>query len=95
VSEADDISRARALFEKFHRRAPRGNELVRVGGTAAPYVALQVGICQSIGYRSIGDHVDYFHEFEGTKPSLYVNETGRQIFVLDGSYRFTERGFIK
>lgn len=93
MSEAEEIARARALFEKFHGRAPRADELIKVGGILRGATALKVGVAVGLAYNAGG--VEYYHAFEGRRPFLYVDESGRQIFFIGGVYTFTERGFIK
>ena len=91
----DQRRQAIDLFEKFHGRLPRGDELVKVGGLAVPTVGLEVGHFVGIGYKSLGDGKDYFHEFSKlNRPLIYVNPDGRQIYILKGGYRFSERGFL-
>lgn len=95
TADAAEVNAAAKLFRRFQYRQPTGDEIVQVGGLLKPVVALAVGTAVSIGYKALGDGKDYYHEFEGTRPKLYVNAAGDQIYFLGGSYRFTERGFIK
>lgn len=87
---------ARALFKSFHEREARPREIVIVKPAAADgAIALEVGTALTIGYRALGDGKAYYHEFEASKPKLYVSADGKQIFLVGGSYTFTDRGFIK
>lgn len=97
MSDADpaELEAARHLFRRFQYREPKGEEIVLVGGLVKPVVALAVGTAVSIGYKALGDGKDYYHEFEGGRPKVYVNAAGDQIYFLGGEYRFTDRGFIK
>lgn len=95
MSAADEIARATALFKDFHNRAPTKDEIVRLSGFVRTPVGLLVGECISVGYRAAGDGKDYYHEFLTVRPRLYVNDTGKQAYLIGGVYRFTSRGFIK
>lgn len=90
-----ELEKAIRLFRRFQYRAPKKDEIVEVGGLVKPAVALAVGNAVSIGYKAIGDGKDYYHEFEGRLPKIYVNAAGDQIYFLGGQYVFTDRGFIK
>jgi len=93
---AEQQAEARALFKSFHHREPRPNELVLVGGLTQPTVALEVGQFLGIGYKSVGDGKDYYHDFNArNRPSVYVNPHGLQIYILGGGYRFSRWGFIR
>lgn len=93
--DSAEVEQARHLFRRFQYRAPVGDEIVQVGGLVKPVVALAVGTAVSIGYKALGDGKDYYHEFEGRRPKVFVNAAGNQIYFLGGEYRFTDRGFIK
>lgn len=97
MSDVDpaELKQAQNLFRDFQYRAPRGQEIITVGGLVKPVVALAVGTAVSIGYKALGDGKDYYHEFEGARPKVFVNAAGDQIYFLGGEYRFTRRGFIK
>lgn len=95
-----ELEKAISLFRAFQYRAPRGDEIIELGGGGSngiirPTVALLVGTAVSIGYKATGDGKDYYHEFEGRRPRLYVNAEGDQAYFIGGEYRFTGRGFIK
>lgn len=94
-ADPDEIRKAQRLFKGFQFRYPRGNELVQLETMKKPVVALEVGTAISIGYKAIGNGKDYYHEFEGRRPRVYVNADGNQVYFLGGIYRFTDRGFIK
>ena len=95
MSEQEEIARARALFESFHKRPPRNGEIVAIPSPKGATVVLEVGTLLSLGYRSSGDGEAYYHEFESKRPKVFVTSDGRQAFLIGGSYTFTERGFIK
>ena len=95
MSLQSELDLATELFQSFHGRAPKPGELMQLNGTKAATVVLEVGTLVSLGYKSLGDGQTYYHEFEHVKPKLYVTPTGRQAFMIGGSYHFTDRGFIK
>ena len=84
-----DLEKAIALFRSFQNRSPRPGEIVEVGGLVRPACALEVGTLISVGYKALGDGKDYYHEFEGRRPRLYVTADGRQFYGIGGEYRFT------
>lgn len=85
--------KARALFEKFHRRQPQGLELASLSFDRNIPI-LQVGHCWAISYVVKGGAKPFFHKFENRhRPLLYVSADGTEAFVIKGRWRFTERGF--
>lgn len=88
----DEIARAEKLFKSFNGRYPRGSEIVKVGVLTRPQVAVAVGPMIGLAYRAISGK-EFYHEFT-TRPLIYVNADGRQIYTLEGGYRFTDRGFV-
>jgi hypothetical protein len=95
TADPGELDAARRLFKRFQYREPKGSEIVLVGGLLKPVVALEVGTAVALGYKATGDGKDYYHEFKGRRPKVYVNAAGDQVYFLDGEYRFTDRGFIK
>lgn len=95
-SEAQQLAQARQRFSEFHEREARGrNDIIRIGFHNVPTLGLAVGRFSAITYQSIGDGETYTHEFPiKSRPLIYVNSDGRQIYILEGGYRFTGRGFI-
>jgi len=89
---SDKIAQASLLFEKFHGRKPERNEIATL---SVGQVALQVGHCIQIAYRATGDGKDYRHDFSSPLPLLYVGYDGSQAYLVNGIYRFTDRGFVK
>lgn len=90
------LLQARKRFRDFHERDPRGvNDIVNIGGVSVPTLGLAVGDFYAITYRAVGDGHLYTHQFGSTnRPLVYVNSDGRQIYILGGGYKFTNRGFI-
>lgn len=96
MTEARQLEEARQLFRSFHERDARGiNDIVNIAGLKVPTLGLAVGQFFAITYKSVGDGKLYTHEFSpARRPLIYVNSDGRQIYILEGRYRFTDRGFI-
>lgn len=91
-----DIRRAGRLFERF--TGHDANECYRVNGLPAqPKVVSVIGELDAVLYTTMRDgRVEkYIHKFAATdKPLLCVSPTGRQIILVGGKYRFTERGIV-
>jgi len=86
---------ARRRFEDFHYRKPKEGEIANIGGLIVPTLGLEVGEFIGIGYKSVGNGVEYYHEFSGrNRPLVFVNSDGRQLYILKGGYQFTRRGFV-
>ncbi len=88
----EKIRKAWKLFKSFHNKDPRGSQVVSVG-MEKPDEALEVGKFFGIAYIAEGEI--YFHKFnKRNRPLVYVSADGKQIYILKGGYRFTDRGFI-
>lgn len=58
--------------------------------------ALVIGTLDAIKYSVEGAELPFFHEFQkNDRPLLLCSPDGRQIFVAQGRYRFTDRGFLR
>lgn len=56
-----------------------------------------IGECDGVLYTTVRDGKTerYIHEFEeADKPLLCVTPDGRQLLLIGGRYRFTERGIV-
>lgn len=85
-------SQAARLFRHFFDREPDEGEIVTVA-TGKPEASLVIGELEGIVYNT-GDE-RYEHRFKKSdRPLLLVSFDGRQIYVLKGAYRFTEKGFV-
>jgi hypothetical protein len=85
------FERARKLFASFFGREPRRGEIVEVRGTRD--TGLVIGKLEGVIY-STNDGERFEHRFsKKARPLLIVSADGRQIYVLTGAYRFTDRGF--
>lgn len=88
------MSNAEKLFRDFHGRNARDNEIVTVKQTT-PEETLEVGQLYGIMYKVQGTKEPYLHKFgPGSKAKLLVSADGKQIYIIGGSYKFTDRGFI-
>ncbi len=89
------IKRGAKLYEDFS-----GHEAEIVGKTKKPRmpdVLVAVGIIDFIGYTTVRDgrKEKYMHKFKrSSAPRFCVSPDGRQIFLIDGHYDFTERGIV-
>ena len=95
MADADELQQARRLFRSFQGRDPRGREIAQLGPAVGVSAALEVGQLLSIGYKALGEGKAYFHEFDSPRAKVYVSPDGRQVFLVGGLYRFSDRGFIK
>jgi hypothetical protein len=95
ASEEQQLAQARARFADFHGRAPRYGEIIAIEGLTVPTLGLAIGHMTAIGYHAAGTGKFFSHDFSSARrPVLFVNSDGRQVYILKGGYRFTERGFI-
>ncbi len=84
----DSVQRARRLYKKFH-----GDANTRLDTVTLPDndVALRIGECTHIAYRVDGEN--YIHRFKSrSRPVLAVSDDGLQLYLIGGSYKFTDRG---
>jgi len=87
------VARAVALYQRFFGRKPAVQEVVTVSCPKAT-TGIVIGRIKSIVYVPTQGSRPLEHEFaKGRQPRLVVTDNGRQIFVLDGAYQFTARGF--
>lgn len=85
-------AKAAKLGESFtgHKAIPTARTRVTV-----PTVMFAVGTCDFIGYTTVrdGETEKYQHKFKPkSKPVLAVSPDGLQLFLVGGSFRFTDRG---
>lgn len=85
---------AERRFRAFFNRDPKKEEIVTVA-TENPEDVLVIGELDSVIYRTEGEKKPLIHRFKSSdRPLLLVSSDGRQIYVLKGAYRFTDRGFV-
>ncbi len=89
------IRKGAKLYEAFS-----GHEAEIVGKTKiprVPRVLVSVGSIDFIGYTTVRDGVreKYVHRFKRSSAPLFcVTPDGKQIFLIDGNYKFTEAGIV-
>lgn len=86
--------KAVALYKDFTGHDPK---FVDDWDVTIPSTALQVGHVTGILYktRMDGKMQEFMHEFTGkSRPILAASADGRQLLLLGGDYKFTERGIV-
>ena len=86
------INAAVKLFEDFTGHKAKHIDTVKLPKDS---VAIVIGHCEAVAYRTTreGKKERYVHEFEkGAQPLLAVSSDGKQLYILGGDYRFTDRG---
>ena len=95
MSRARDVNQAARLYERF--AGMDAEEIGRVRIPPMPKVAVCVGELDGVLYTTVRDGVieKYIHKFKASdRPLMCVSPDGRQILILGGRYRFTERGIV-
>lgn len=88
------MSEAVALFEAFHGFRPKTSQVPFLK-QSTPEQVLFVGKLYGIMYKAPKERMPLFHKFSRRNPaSLFVSADGKQIYIMGGGYRFTDRGFI-
>lgn len=88
------IGKAVALYESFRERKPK-----RIGkvSMSVPKAVACIGYVEGIDYRTThGKKVTlYHHDFApGSRPLFAVSPDGKQLILLGGRFKFTERGIV-
>ena len=89
------IERGKQRYSSFMLRAPDRSRTLNI--PALPKVALAIGELSAIEYVSTrgGERVNYRHVFKkGSRPLLASSHDGKQLILLGGAYRFSNRGII-
>lgn len=90
---SQELQRAVKLYSDFHGEKPK--ILSHVKFSEIPKNLLQVGKCLGIMYQAKRDGRArrFLHEFRhGAGPTLAASPNGRALFLLGGSFVFTEDG---
>lgn len=88
------IVKAQQLFKRYFGRDADENEIVDIA-TKEPETVLVIGELDGLIYRAETETKPYIHRFKSSdRPLLCISSDGRQIYILKGGYRFTERGFV-
>lgn len=90
-----ELKQAMALYQKFSGHKPKivGKTKVR----PMPAVGIVIGELDGIAYETVRDNVKekYFHKFDkAARPLLCSSFDGKQLYVIEGSYDFTEDGIV-
>lgn len=91
---AKSLRQAVSLFERFTGHEATQAHRVKV---TLPKTAVFIGTCDGLLYTTVRDNKreKYIHRFAAKdKPVFAVSADGRQILLLGGHYRFTERGIV-
>jgi hypothetical protein len=86
------IEQAAQLYREFTGHEP---QRIRTLDLKLPRVMMQVGTCDGILYTTVrdGEVEHYIHRFKkSARPLLCTSSDGRQLVLLRGAYRFTDRG---
>lgn len=90
-----EMRRAAKLYESFRERTP--TRIKKIAIRPPPRVAVDIGIVEFIGYRTTHGRklTLYKHDFApGSRPLLMVSPDGRQLLLIGGRYKFTDRGIV-
>lgn len=90
-----EVKRAAELYEKFTGHG--GETIARVRAPKIPKAVAVIGECDGILYSTVRDGVleKYIHKFKkSARPLFCVSPDGKQIFLIGGEFRFTERGIV-
>lgn len=94
LSRKAKINEAEKRFEEFTGHKIEYIDKVKIESSD---VGFKVGVCDGILYTTIRDGKveHYIHKFRNkSKPLLASNYDGSQLFLLQGKYKFTERGIV-
>jgi len=89
------IAEAGKLFEQF--TGHDASEVIEIDMPAVHDVMLNIGEIDGILYTTVRDGVveKYIHKFrKNCRPLFAVSHDGKQLYMLGGSYDFTERGIV-
>jgi len=87
-----EISTASILFENFTGHCSDNSVIVNI---PEYNVGVKIGECLGIMYKTMRDGISesYLHEFKKeSQPIFAVSHDGKQLFLIDGNYKFTETG---
>lgn len=90
----NDKRRAAKLYESFRDESPRRSRSVRI---EIPKAVAVMGTVEFIGYVTThnGKTHLYIHEFApGSRPLFCSGGRSKQIFLVSGRYRVTDRGIV-
>lgn len=91
----DELRAAMRLYSDFSGHDPE--VIGTVEKPELPNICVAVGELDGIAYEAVRDGVKekYFHKFaKKARPLLCVSFDGAQLFILGGSYDFTDHGIV-
>jgi hypothetical protein len=93
-SDNKKIQQAMRLFKNF-----TGDEAVSIDNVEheVDNVVMAVGLCNGIMYETLREGVTekYIHEFrKGSRPILACSSNGKNLYLINGSFQFTNRGIV-
>lgn len=91
----DQVQQAADLYERFSGHDPEAIGKVKI--PTVPRVGVAIGEVDGILYSTVRDGVleKYIHKFrKADRPLFVVSPDGKQLFLVDGNYTFTERGIV-
>lgn len=94
-SMSADAKKAASLYRRFSGHEPESIGKIKV--PPMPKVAVAVGEIDGVLYTTVrdGKTEKYIHKFHSKdKPLFAVSPDGKQLFLIGGNYRFTERGIV-
>lgn len=88
------LDRAVRLYRDFTGMEPEHADTIRI---PSHDVLLAVGFCDGIMYTTVreGQQEKYIHRFkQRARPVLASSFDGQQLYLIAGSYTFTDRGIV-
>lgn len=88
------VAKAARRFQRFTGHRAEGAQLVPYN---VPREVLAVGNILAIEYETVrdGEYEKYRHTFRArSRPLLAATFDGKQLVIVGGAYRFTERGIV-
>lgn len=89
------MEKAYKLFKRFHRREPASGEIMLLEFPKDAIDVLQMGAVYGIIYKTKEEPKPFLHKFnKHNRPLLFASSDGKQLYILKGGYRLTERGIV-
>jgi hypothetical protein len=88
------VKAAARLYEDFTGHEAEYSQTIDV---PTPHTVLQIGKCDGILYETVrdGEVENYIHRFKkNSRPAFCVTHDGRQILLVGGRFKFTDRGIV-
>ncbi|MDE2021017.1 MAG: hypothetical protein KGJ13_11825 [Patescibacteria group bacterium] len=89
------VSRAGNLYREFSGHEPDETETIEI--PEMPRAVLVIGELEGVIYSTVRDDVGerYIHRFKkSSRPLLCASPDGEQLFIVGGSFEFTDRGIV-